>query len=56
MKKLVLSLIMGAMLATNVVAASAATTKHENTKSGVSIVSVSDSTIFHPQTTDPDGW
>jgi hypothetical protein len=56
MKKILCSFVMGAMLLSNVVVASAATIKDGGTKSSTSIVSVTDTTIFRPQTDDPDGW
>lgn len=56
MKKIILSVIACAMLLSNVVIASAATSNERDARSNASIVSVTDYTVFHPQTTDPDGW
>jgi lipopolysaccharide export system protein LptA len=53
MKKFVLTLMMGAMLLSSGVMASAKTLDTKNT---VTIVSSTEQTIFHPQTQDPGGW
>jgi hypothetical protein len=56
MKKLVLSVMMGAMLLSNIVIASAKTVDNNNVSNGTTIVSATDRTIFYPQTEDPDSW